>query len=289
MVGAILEEVGVGIAAAAPSALEQDGLSRDQQLHFAEHGWVHIEGVIDPDLCRACVEASERLPELLTSGRTKEPEDRGNVIAFRDPHLIDPVFYELYKSPGMLEAARQLIGHDKIRNVQSLTLITRPDPERHTRPEVVNNRRTWGWHRSHRPRNVIMPHEDDPKLIRSSLLTIGMYFVPISPEHGATAFLDGSHRYEGAWTKGHDIYDEASDRFDLVQPSGGVGSITLFSEALLHSSAPVLSDQHRYALFAFLAVPWFNRWGIEPHLQPYFADQRLRELFAPCETDDPDA
>lgn len=279
----------MNIAVDAPSKLSRDGLSRDQQMHFAEHGWVLLDGAIDPDLCRASREANERLIGRLTCGPTGDPSDRGNNLAYREPHLLESMFFELYKIPGLLTAARQIIGHDKIRYVQSITTITNPDSERDTRPEVVNDRRSWGWHRCFRPKSIIMPHDTDAQLINSSMLTIGMYFVPIAPEHGVTAFFDKTHKYDGHWTESREIYEEVGDRFELVQPSGGAGSIVLFSEAMVHSAAPVLSNQRRFAHFAWLAVPWFNRFGQEPYLRTHFADEDLRELFAPCEVNDPDA
>lgn len=271
------------------SRLDQDGLSRDQLLHFAEHGWLLLDRAIDPDLSRACCEASERLVGRLTCGPTRDPEDRGNTTAYRDAHLLEPVFYDLFKTPGLLRAARQIIGHDKIRHLQAFTTIIDPDRERNTRPEVVNDRRSWGWHRCFCPKNVITPHDTDPQLINSSMLNVASYFVPISPEHGATALLDKSHKQEGRWSTSKEMYDELGDRFEVVQPTAGPGSIILFSEAVFHSSGPVLSEQRRFAHFAWLGVPWFNRWGQEPYLQGYFADTDLRDLFAPCEAEDPDS
>lgn len=252
------------IAVDAPSVLNRDGLSREQLLHFAEHGWVVLERVIDPDLCRACREADLRMIDKLAHGET-HAFDRGNSTKFRDPHMHEPVFYELYKIPGLLAAARQLIGHEKVRYIQSITVITDPDHERHTRPDVVNDRRAWGWHRGFRPQDILRPHETDAKLINSSVIGIGMYFVPTAPEHGVTALMDKSHRHDGRWEHTHDVYDDARDRFEVIQPTTAeVGSIVMFSEALLHTRAPVLSEQRRFAYFTFIAVPWFSRFGSGP-------------------------
>lgn len=269
------------------ATLSHDGLSQEQQWFFAEHGWVLLEQVIDSGLCRAAREATENMLDRVTCGTTTDPTDRGNTRALRDAHQLEPAFYELYRIPGLLAAARQLIGHQKIRCVQSFTAMTDPDQDRHTRPDLVGDRRSWGWHRSFCPRDIIRPHPTDPELINSAMIAIGMYFVPIAPEHGMTALFDTSHRYEGGWSESHQIYDEVGDRLDFVQPAAGMGSIVMFSEATLHSPAPVLSEQRRFAHFAFLAVPWFNRNGHEPYLHAYLADDDLRELFAPCLAYDP--
>jgi hypothetical protein len=287
--GVTTPEVDVETAVNPPHTLHQDGLSRDQQLHFAEHGWILLDQAVDPELSRACREASERLIGRLTCGRTRDPSDRGNTMAYREAQLLEPVFYELFKTPGLLAAARQLIGHDKIRHLQAITTIIDPDHERNTQPEVVKDRRNWGWHRCFCPKNIITPHDTDAQLIHSSMLNVATYFVPISPEHGVTALLDKSHTYEGRWKTDQGAYHELGDRLEVVQPTAGAGSVILFSEAVMHAAAPVLSEQRRFAHFAWLGVPWFNRWGQEPYLQPYFADEGVRDLFAPCESDDPDS
>src|SRR5882672_6480201 len=143
----------------ATSTLGQDGLSRDQLLHLAEHGWVLLEDVIDPDLCRACCDAGGRMETNLTSGRTKDESDRGNTLGYREPHMHDPVFFELYKIPGLLAAARQIVGYDDIRYIESLMTIVSPDQERHTNLEVVNDRRSWGWHRAYRRKDIVTRHD----------------------------------------------------------------------------------------------------------------------------------
>jgi len=267
----------VSIAVGAPSTLGQDGLSRDQLLHFAKHGWVLLEDVIDPDLCRACCDAGRRMEANLTSGRTKDDSDRGNTLGYREPHMHDPVLFELYKIPGLLAAARQIVGYDDIRYIESLMTIVSPDRERHTNLEMVNDRSTWGWHRAYRPKDIVTRHDTDPQLINSAMVSLAMYFVPVSPEHGMTALLDKSHEFDEI----SESYNDFADRYEFVQPTAGAGSIMMFTEALLHTPAPVLSDQRRFAYFTFLAVPWFYRCGEVPFAHSAFADEGLRGIFAP--------
>ncbi|HEV8562941.1 MAG TPA: phytanoyl-CoA dioxygenase family protein [Actinophytocola sp.] len=277
----------MGTAVDTRSTLNRDGLTWEQHRHFSEHGWVLLEGVVEPELCQAIREATERLVGRFTCGRTRDPADRANTTAYRDAHMHDPVFYELYRIPGLLPAARQLIGHDRIRHMQSFSVITYPDRDRHAHPEVVNDRRMWGWHRSFRPKDIIKPHDTDPRLVHTSMLTMGMYFTPVSPEHGVTAILDRSHTYTGPLVeKDEDTWDAVEGRYEIVQPTAEAGSIVMFSESTVHAPAPIYSEQVRFAHFAWMAVPWFHRFGREPYLQDYFADEDLCDLFAPCVMDD---
>jgi ectoine hydroxylase-related dioxygenase (phytanoyl-CoA dioxygenase family) len=274
-------------AVAAPSTLDRDGLTREQHRHFSEHGWVLLEGVVQPDLCQAIRDATERLVGRFTCGPTRDPDDRANTTAYRDAHMHDPVFYELYRIPGLLAAARQLVGHARLRHMNSFSVITHPDRARVTNPELANDRRMWGWHRSFRPKDIIRPHDTDPQLINSSMLTTAMFFTPVSPEHGVTAFLDRSHTYPGPiLERDEETWDTIGDRFDVVQPTAPAGSVVMFSESTVHAPAPIFSEQRRFAHFVWMAVPWFHRFGREPYLDDYFADEDLRDLFAPCVMDD---
>lgn len=261
----------------APSTLGQDGLSREQLLHFAEHGWVLLENVIGLDLCQACCDAGKRMETNLTSGRTKDDSDRGNTLGYREPHMHDPIFLELYKIPGLLTAARQIVGYDDIRYIESLMTIVSPDQDRHGNLDVVNDRAKWGWHRAYRPKDIVSRHDTDPQLINSAMVSMAMYFVPVSPLHGMTALLDKSHEFNGI----SENYNDFANHYEFIQPTAGAGSIMMFTEALLHTPAPVLSEQRRFAFFTFLAVPWFYRCGEVPFASAAFAHEGLRGIFAP--------
>jgi ectoine hydroxylase-related dioxygenase (phytanoyl-CoA dioxygenase family) len=110
------------------------------------------------------------------------------------------------------------------------------------------------------------------------------YFTPISPERGATAILDGSHKYNG---RTDPVYAELKDQFPVVQVTAGAGSIVLFTEALVHSAVPVLADERRVAAFHWMSVPWHaGQYVRAPYYRaPYsldrIADEELRILFQP--------
>jgi ectoine hydroxylase-related dioxygenase (phytanoyl-CoA dioxygenase family) len=112
------------------------------------------------------------------------------------------------------------------------------------------------------------------------IVNAAMYFVPISSDHGVTAFLDGSHKLNGHWPDEEKIWGEVGDRFEVVQPTADVGSIVLFSGATLHAARPVLSEQRRYATFNWFGTPWMvSPRSVKPYLLERHADERLRSLF----------
>jgi hypothetical protein len=251
----------------AESTLAPTGLSNDQLRHFADHGWVVLDSVLDEDTCRRMCEAIE-----YTVGRIKHGADRYGTHhrAFLKPFLYHPYFIDLYGTPGLIPALRQLIGVDKVRLLDGVATTEPPHPDRHTRRSELEDPSTWGWHRDFRPRFNILPHESDPQLINSLVVSVGFYFTPPSPERGVTALLDGSHRHDGGLQE--DGFAQLRDRCEIVRPTGGAGTMAMFTESLLHSATPILGEERRYATFGFFGAPWF---GGASDLQPPFQHTRI--------------
>jgi hypothetical protein len=256
------------------SALAPTGLSDEQREHFDEHGWVLLEGVIDADVRRDCVAAIDELPRRL---RGFEPDAFG-VAGYGEPHMFHPVFLEPYTIPGLLEAVGQLVGHPEPRYMNSLATIATPYAGADR--EAVQDPSRWAWHRDIPP--VTMPSSIRATPTRQPVVTVAMYFVPVSPEHGVTGFLDGSHTFERHWFDEGEIWGDIGDRFPVVQPTAAAGSIVIFSSGLVHSGRPVLSDQTRYATFNWFGAPWLeNSRRVKPYLIERYADDKLRSLFRP--------
>jgi hypothetical protein len=266
----------------AESRLAPDGLTGDQLRHFADHGWVVLDSVLDEDTCQRCIEAIEyTVNRLKHSTKTNPTHHR----AFLKAHLYHPRFIDLYGTPGLIPAQRQLIGVRSPRLLESLATTEPPHPDRHTRGDELRDPLTWGWHRDFRPRWNILPHESDPQLINSLVVSVAFYFTPPSPDGGATALLDGSHRHEGPYDT--ELYKQLREQCEIVQPTAGPGTIAMFTESLLHSAVPVLGEERRYVSFAFFGAPWF---GGDPELPPLFQATRILDedvagLFAPQVSD----
>jgi hypothetical protein len=265
-----------------PSGLAATGLTESQLLHFTEHGWVLVESAIDPDLCRRCINAIDGIHARYTVGPSGYDSDRGYSWGYREPQMLDPTFFDTYTIPGFHEAVSQLVGHPKPRYLSSTAALHLPDPERTIDRASLLDRRSWGWHRDHRPKELIVTHETDPRLVNALMINAAMYFVPISPEDGVTAFLDGSHRYAGPdFASDLDVYEGVGEQFTTVQPTGAAGSIVFFCEALFHTATNVLSEQTRYTTFNWLGAPWFAREdnGRTPYWHDRFTNERLLSLF----------
>jgi hypothetical protein len=254
----------------ARSRLAPTGLYEHQLQHFADHGWVVIEGVIDPDACRRCIDATERMRSRLAGFTPNEVGSTG----FVEPHMYDAAFIETYTTPGLVEAIGQLMGVPEPRYLHGLATIADPLPPADR--DRLRDPSTWEWHRDG-PR-VPAPQGTAPT--DHAIVNAAMYFVPVSAEHGVTAFLDGSHKLDGHWPDEGKVWADVGDRFEVVQPTADAGSIVLFAGATLHAATPVLSDQRRFATFNWHGAPWVvSTRGRQPYLLERYDDERLRSLF----------
>jgi ectoine hydroxylase-related dioxygenase (phytanoyl-CoA dioxygenase family) len=250
-------------------------LSRDQLVHFAEHGWVLIEGVLDDAQCAAYVDAVERAAERR---RPIDPKDRREEFTRIDNAIsCDHLFVDWLRNQGILDANRQILG-TQIRCTESFAHRTRPHPDRSERRAELMDPAGWGWHRGFRPKWAIFPDDDDPALVNCLYTTNITYLTPVSAGSGSTAVLDGSHLLEG---------DAAAlrEHCDLVEPPAAAGDVLIIAETLMHSAAPIVSETTRYALFYCFVPPWFANWpgyDVPQQFLDSLLDDDLRELLGPA-------
>jgi hypothetical protein len=259
------------------SGLSADGLSEDQLLHFAEHGWILLEDVLDEAECERYTAALDR-----TLARLRRPGDDGYETqhhATRNPHLYDPAFLDWYGTPGLLEAYRQLIGRHDIRVWDSLVTTGDPHPQRGERRAELLDPERWGWHRDFDPRWIIVPDLRDPSLIHSTVVVAATFLTPHSPERGVTALLDGSHKQAGE--DDETLYGDLKDRCPIVRTTASAGSVVMFTEALLHSAVPVVADERRVAMFTWMCAPWIAGRAEPPYTAQRLVDDDLRSIFRP--------
>jgi len=249
-------------------------LSNDQIIHFERHGWVLEENVFTTEQTAAFRQALERQAEafLPLAHPSEDP-----AIRHIDAHVgRDPVFLEWIGNADLLQANRQLMGAE-LHHEGCHAMISSPHPERRSKSHELTDPAQWGWHRGMRPKWGTHPHDLDPTLHQYSFLNNITYLRDVQPGDGATAVLDGSHLSEGT-------YATLKDRFPVVQLTAPAGSVLHFTETLIHSGVPIISDRTRYAMFLGFTPPWYVAW---PHSagQKELGEQArnpdIRRLFSP--------
>lgn len=260
-------------------------LSEEQLLHFAEHGWMVLEAVLDADECGRYMQAINRLPAV----RKPDGVSASGTTAFEWATFHDLTFLSWYRIPGILDLFRQFIGCH-IRSHGDGVHITAPHPHRHERGAELLDPDRWTrdggatgagtWHRGLRPKWGTFTDDADPGLVNCTFMNSITYLTPVGPEDGGTALLDGSHKLEGD-------YETLKDRCEVVRVTAPAGSVFIFTETLLHAAVPVVSERTRYAMFYAFGASWLALYGNE-HNTPMprrqaelLADDELRDLLGP--------
>jgi phytanoyl-CoA dioxygenase PhyH len=255
------------------NTLVQTGLTTEQHEHFTEHGWVLLENVLDTQQCQTYIDAIDECLDYYDDAWVES----GNVDWLYNLHLRSPRFLDWFKLPGMIAGIERLVGTDSIHVINTVAAVTEPHPDRHDRREALADQSTWGWHRAFsNPRHVSSQDATNPHLLNSGMVIAFTYLTPVAAEHGVTAILDMSHTLDGT-------PDELRARCDVVQLEAAPGCVLLFTESLVHSSAPVLSDVTRYALiYDFVPTWWIQNSAFEapPMWTKSLRDEDVRRLFA---------
>lgn len=265
-------------ASAAPVTDTTAGLSYDELLHFAEHGWVVKKDVLTQQQCDEYIELLDHTARTRTPVGFDRSDSPGDVTLLQQLIFYDDAFLNWYKLPGILDINRQLIGHPNVRHGSISAQIRVPDADRHERKDELLDPDRWPWwHRILRPRWGNFPHETDPRLLHCGHVNNVTLLTSIAPGNGSTALLDGSHKLEGT-------YDSLKDQCELVQPEASAGSVMFFAESLLHSPVPIVSEITRYMMLYSLILPWFGDWAgeeVPAGVYDTLRDETLREILQP--------
>ena len=224
-------------------------LTYDGLLHFSEHGWVLEEDVLNTKQIESYKSALDKQAQYLRAIFHTDDDEITNIDCMVN---FDPIFREWIMIPQVLEANRQLMGA-QIKYEVSHAMIKKPHPDRRSRREELTDPDKMGWHRGLRPKWGVFPHDEDPKLINCTFLNNITYLTDVAAGDGGTMVLDGSHKMEGS-------YETLKEKCPIFELTALAGSILHFSETLLHSGVPILSENIRYTMFYGFTPSWYVNW-----------------------------
>ena len=224
-------------------------LTHQQLRHFAQHGWVLEEAVLDGEQVEVYRAALERQAADMQPFVHSDTEEITNIDCMVN---CDPLFRDWIVLPQVMEANRQLMGAE-IKYETCHAMIKQPHPERALRQEELRDPDVMSWHRGLRPKWGTFAHDTDPELINCTFLNNITYLTDVSPRDGGTMVLDGSHRLEGT-------YETLKDQCPVAELTAAAGSILHFTESLLHAGVPILSDNVRYTMFYGFTPNWYVNW-----------------------------
>lgn len=246
-------------------------LTYEQRHHFAEKGWILLQGVFDAAEVAAFARAVERADRFQRVGPgDTTPDSR----ILDSPLLFDDLFLKWLQTTAVIEANKQCLGTG-IRYRYSAAHMRRPHPDRALRSEALSSPGSWRWHRDLRPKWGLFPDDADPELINAHALRNLTFLSDVAPNAGALAVLNGSHRREG----------EAAALLPLCLVeviSAAAGDVLLLTETLFHAETPILDETPRLLLDYGFAAPWLRpRDGMEipSEWTELLGDEALRRLF----------
>lgn len=272
-------------------------ISAKAVARYREDGYLVLERLLPAErlaaLRRKIDAISEQARGLTESNDVFELEeshrpDAPKVQRVRLPHTLDPFFWELIRSPEIVEAATSLLG-----------------PSVRLRSSKLNMKTSGGaaveWHQDW----AFYPHTND------DVLAVGVMVDDMTAENGPLMVLPGTHKgplydhhHDGFFTGGIDPDRDGIDFSAAVPLLAPAGSVSLHHARLIHGSDVNRSGQSRrlllYELTAADAWPlagpfsgygdWesFNAQLIagEPCDRPRLADVPVR-LPLPAATDFP--
>ena len=242
------------------------GLSDAQLRHFSEHGWVIQRGAFTPAECAAFREALDRLAARQYCPGPHEFDGGPTLNIDNQINSGESIFLDWMTHPKVLPALKQVIGAPPTFECCH-AMINRPHPKRHDAAEVAKllDPKNYSWHRGMRPKWGIVDSDKGHGFKYTTFMNNITYLTDIDTElDGGTALLSGSH-----------LTDSGNNEADIRLHLGGggaresscqritkieAGSIVHFTESLLHSNVPVLSERTRYAMFYGFTPPWGRVW-----------------------------
>jgi ectoine hydroxylase-related dioxygenase (phytanoyl-CoA dioxygenase family) len=230
-------------------------LTDTQLSHFAVHGWVLQENVFSPAEIEAFKNALDRLYAAKVS--TMVHKDTADIKNIDNMVNRDRIFRDWIMNPKILPVLKQLLGTPP-RFECCHAMIKYPHPERNLERASLSDPLKMGWHRGIRPKYGIV-EANNHSYINTTFLNNATYLTDVDSENGGTMLLDGSHQIEAQdW---REIFNPAV----VIQVEAKAGAVLHFTEALVHTGVPILSERTRYTMFYGFTPPWMQCWpGCNP-------------------------
>ena len=230
-------------------------LTDAQLYHFAVHGWVLQENIFSSEEIDTFRNALDRLYESKVS--TMVHQDTTDIKNIDNMVNYDQIFRDWIMNPKILPVLKQLLGTPP-RFECCHAMIKRPHPDRETKWSQLSDPSEMGWHRGIRPKYGIVA-ANNHTYINTTFLNNATYLTDVGPEDGGTMILDGSHQIEAQYWR--EVFDPSM----IVQIKAKAGSVLHFTEALIHTGVPILSERTRYTMFYGFTPPWMQCWpGCNP-------------------------
>jgi ectoine hydroxylase-related dioxygenase (phytanoyl-CoA dioxygenase family) len=235
--------------------------ARDQRDSYFEHGFILVEDALDRalldraltvvDAIVANARSVTRNDEIYDLEESHTPQNP-RVRRIKEPVDRDPVFWEIVRSPGVIEPVKQLIGPNLRLHGSKLNM------------KSAGYGAPVEWHQDW----AFYPHTND------DVLAIGVMLDDVTLENGPLQIIPGSHlgpiydhQNAGYFVGAFDIVGVGLDVSKAVALTGRAGSMTIHHVRAAHGSALNVSGRPRRILFYEIAAA--DAWPLATFLPNY--------------------
>ena len=236
----------------------------DVKLRYETQGFIHLKGVIPPDIMARGRAAFDVAADRTGAVRKKIANTDGPLRFFDIPDILDqdPVFVELVDLPSVFPVLVAAIGND-IQLNHTMARLFYPGPT-FTSP----------WH-SDIPQMLGVEHGAG-----ASILVKAHFFLEdLTPDQGCLAFIPGSHRYPAGHPKPriHDV--DASEA--VVKTVPRAGDVIIFNTHVMHMATDNRSSQVRKSIIYAYSHYWMKNYasGVPSDLDRYATTAQRKQLF----------
>ena len=234
------------------------------KIKFETQGFVHLRGVIPPDMLVRAREAFDSAAKKYDAAKRNNSKANDSLGYFDIPHILDQneVFIDLVDLPLILSVLTSAVGSD-IQLIQTMGRLFYPGPT-FTAP----------WH-SDIPQVLGIDHGAGKCL----MVKAHFFLEDLKPDQGCLAFIPGSHRYPAYHPKPKIRNIDSSDLVIKTVPRAG--DIVLFNTHLLHMALDNSSDQVRKSIIYAYGHYWMKNYAsaVPSDLDRYATTEQRKQLF----------
>ncbi|UVI29443.1 phytanoyl-CoA dioxygenase family protein [Paenibacillus spongiae] len=244
-------------------------LNAKQRFLMDTYGYVVVPNVVEEDLMSRVRQAMDRMDrELPVHQLNEEPWPPGKprkstgtpyFSKFGPCIEYDPSFLEIAMHPKVMAIAEDIVGGPVRYEEQECSINSKHPEDDHIDVKKL------GWHRGIGTDFSVFNGEGRKHYLWIKAI---VFLTDIGPEDGGTSVIPGTQN------KGtvEDLIPDL-EPWMVHRAQGPAGSVLFFSEALIHSVTPILSDKKRYIMITGYVPPFMREYSAEDWVSEAFLEK----------------
>ncbi|MCQ6561236.1 phytanoyl-CoA dioxygenase family protein [Paenibacillus mendelii] len=230
-------------------------LTAKQRFLMDTYGYVVVPNLVEADLMNRVRQAMDRMDQELAPYQHGEPWPVGKprkitgtpyFSKFGPCIQYDPSFLEIAMHPQIMSCAQDIVGGPVRYEEQECSINSKHPDDNHIDVKKL------GWHRGIGTDYSVFKGEGRKHYLWIKAI---VFLTDIGPDDGGTSVIPGT---QSTGTIGELVPD--LEPWMVHRAQGSAGSVLFFSEALIHSVTPILSDKKRYIMITGYVPPFMREY-----------------------------